>query len=167
MCLSQTTGYAIQALACLETAGGQSCFIRDVADCTGMPKPYLARIINRLARQGIVSAKRGYRGGIVLNRAPGEICLLEVVEAVEGKDWIGPCMLGIKKCGGEFVCPVRDFWAGLCKQIEDKLSSTTLADVVSAIGPRPPHAARPANAHRREGGRSNCAPKPPKTKRRK
>ncbi|MBI5385644.1 MAG: Rrf2 family transcriptional regulator [Verrucomicrobia bacterium] len=145
MCLSQTTGYAIQALACLERIGGQPCFVRDVADCTGIPRPYLAQIVNRLAHQGIVSAKRGYKGGIFLTRPPEEICLLEVVEAVEGKGWIGPCMLAVKDCDGGSVCPLRDFWEDICKQVRDKLSRTTLADVSAAIAPRHTHPIRTAS----------------------
>ena len=49
MSLSHTTGYAVQALARLESGPGQRCYIRDVAQETGLPRAYLARIINRVA----------------------------------------------------------------------------------------------------------------------
>ncbi len=132
--LSQTTGYAIQALVCLEFAGNRPCFIRDVAECTGLPKAYLARILNRLAHCGIVAARRGYRGGVRLSRPPSKISLLDVVEAVEGKHWIGPCMLGIERCSHDFACPTRGFWAGIRKQIETVLRTTTLEAFFQARG---------------------------------
>jgi len=134
MCLSQTTGYAIQALACMESLERKPCFIRDVAQCTGVPKPYLAQIINRLSHKGIIAAKRGYRGGIAVIRPANAIPLLEIVEAVEGKEWIGPCLLGMQKCCSQFVCPTHEFWTGIQKQIEDKLRCTTLADVILNVG---------------------------------
>lgn len=131
MCLSQTTGYAVRALACLENTGSRPCFIRDVAECTGVPKAYLARIISRLARQGIVSAKRGYQGGITLVRPARQVSLLEVVEAVEGKEWIGMCLLGTGCCP-KFVCPTQQFWQDIRQRIANKLRQTTLADVIAS-----------------------------------
>jgi Rrf2 family protein len=132
MSLSQTTGYAIQALACLETA--RPCSIREVADSTRLPRAYLARIINRLAHRGIIIARRGYRGGIQLARPPGNISLLDVVESVEGPDWIGPCLLGIPECGSRFLCPTRKFWLKIRRWITNKLRTTTMEDVVKAKG---------------------------------
>jgi Rrf2 family transcriptional regulator, iron-sulfur cluster assembly transcription factor len=134
MSLSQTTGYAVQALACLDDAESQPCFIRDVAQCTGLPRAYLAQIINRLAHSGIILAKRGYRGGIQLARPAAKISLLDVVEAVEGKEWIGPCLLGIERCGADFVCPTRKFWLSIRRQIQRKLRTTTLAHFFGARG---------------------------------
>ena len=131
MCLSQTTAYAIRALACLENIDRRPCFIRDVAERTGVPKAYLARIINRLARKGIVSAKRGYLGGVALTRPANQVSLLEVVEAVDGEKWIAPCLLMPHECGSKDACPTQSFWDGIRQQIEEKLRQTTLADLVS------------------------------------
>lgn len=72
LCLSQTTGYAVRALVCLDEQGGHANLIRDIAKCAGIPKPYLARIINDLAHEGLVTAKRGYRGGVALAPPPGK-----------------------------------------------------------------------------------------------
>jgi len=136
MCLSHTTGYALRALACLESIDRRPCFIRDMAECTGVPRPYLARIINRLAHKGIVSAKRGYHGGVTLIRPAREVTLLEVVEALEGEEWIGPCLLGMGACKTGFICPTKDFWNELRDQIKAKLAQTTLADLTAAPGAR-------------------------------
>ncbi len=131
---SKSTGYAIQALACAEALQPHPALIREVAGCTGIPRPYLARIVSRLARQGIISTKRGQRGGIGLGRPAGEVSLLEVVVAVEGRDWMSPCMLGMKDCGHRFACPLRAFWAKLRRQIESELRRLTLADVLAVMG---------------------------------
>ncbi len=130
MCLSQTTGYAIFALSCMNDSSGQPRRIRDVAGHTGLPQAYLARIVSQLAHHGIVHAKRGYRGGIVLAQ-PGEaISLLRIVEAVEGKQWLGACLLGLDRCRGLGTCPTQAAWKRLREEIARVLRTTTLADVI-------------------------------------
>lgn len=132
MCLSQTTGYAIRALGCL---GDEIChphLIRDVAKCSGVSKPYLAKIFNKLAINGLVISKRGYRGGIALSRPSDKITLLEIVKAVEGEKWIGPCLLGIEDCEASRICPTYALWKRVSQEIETVLETTTLAAVIAA-----------------------------------
>lgn len=132
MCLSQTTGYAIRALGCL---GDEMChphLIRDVAKCSGVSKPYLAKVFNKLAINGLVVSKRGYRGGITLSRPADEITLLEIVKAVEGEKWIGSCLLGIEDCEASRMCPTSALWKRVSQEIETVLRTTTLAAVITA-----------------------------------
>jgi len=131
ICLSHTTGYAVHALSCLENGSQQPHLIRDVAQSTGLKKPYLAKIFNQLAHHGLVETKRGYRGGIVLARPSEEISLLQIVEAVEGNQWIGPCMLGLPDCMKKNLCPTHTLWMQIVDQITTALRKTTLADVIS------------------------------------
>ncbi len=153
LCLSQTTGYAIKALGCLNESPGQCGLIAEIAGRTGLPKPYLAKIVNSLARKGLVAAKRGHNGGISLARRPEEISLLQIVEAVEGKEWLGPCLLALDDCTSDNTCPTHDFWLDIGGRIRRKLAETTLAEI---IGARWQGAAR--------AGRGAAAPEPPTTR---
>jgi Rrf2 family protein len=146
LCLSQTTGYAVRALICLDQRRDRACLIRDVAHCAGIPKPYLARIINDLTYKGLVTAKRGYQGGITLARPARDISLLQVVEAIEGTDWIAPCLLGLNDCTDHKTCPTHVFWQGVCKQLKDIMGRTTLADVM--VPPSRKSASRRSGARR-------------------
>ena len=130
--LSITTGYAIKALSCLASGTCAPHHITDIARCSGVPKPYLAKIIHSLSRRGLVTTKRGYRGGISLEGAASNISLLEVVEAVEGHEWIGDCLLGMDACSILKSCPTRDFWARIRREITEELRKTTLASVLAA-----------------------------------
>ena len=135
LCLSQTTGYAVQALRCLNE---ESCACRqtaDIARCAGVPKPYLAKIVHSLARRGILRAKRGVGGGISLARPPEDITLLEIVEAVEGADWLGDCLLNLADCSTDQACPTHKFWQRIRGEIVDELGRTTLAAVIAASRP--------------------------------
>lgn len=127
--LSQTTGYAIRALCLLAPPGGQPRLLRDIAKAAEVPYAYLAKRMPDLANAGLVATKRGLRGGITLTREPDKISLLEVSEAVEARQWLGRCLLGLETCSDERSCPMHQFWKKTRFDIEKLLRETTLADV--------------------------------------
>jgi Rrf2 family transcriptional regulator, iron-sulfur cluster assembly transcription factor len=128
--LSLTTGYAIKALRCLECGGGRAQQITELARGTGVPRPYLAKIIGSLSQHKLVSTKRGYHGGVSLTKPAQDVSLLEVVVAIEGEHWIGNCLLGLKGCESSDECPTLGFWNRIRKEIEQELGRLTLADVI-------------------------------------
>ncbi len=132
MNVSKTAGYAIHALGCLPNGGHHPRFIRNVAAAACLKKPYLAKIVNQLVHRGLVTGKRGYRGGIALARAPESISLLEIVQATEGEQWISPCLFGLEVCPARRGCPGHAVWEAVCRQMEAFLRQTTLADVIKA-----------------------------------
>ena len=121
---SLTTGYAIEALACLARHASHSMLVREIAEATEIPLPYLAKIFHRLSDAGIVETKRGYKGGVKLTRAPGAITLLEIDAAVEGT-----------KGGGGESAAAQDrpntFWQAFHKSYRDQLAAMTLAEVLA------------------------------------
>ncbi|MHC4413744.1 MAG: RrF2 family transcriptional regulator [Planctomycetota bacterium] len=129
--LSQTTGYAILALSCLEGADGCLVLAREIAGRTNIPKAYLSKILHALGRSGLIRAKRGYRGGFALTRPANRISLLQVADAVEGRGWIPQCLLGFATCSDVRSCPTHAFWKGERRKIESTLRRTTLAQVAA------------------------------------
>ena len=122
---SQTTGYAIEALACLARHAPDSMLVREIAVLTEIPLPYLSKIFQRLVEAGIVESKRGYKGGVRLTRSPDEISLLEINSAAEsGKSG---------ELSEESARP-GTFWQAFHQSYRDKLAAMTLADVVDYEG---------------------------------
>ncbi len=121
--LSLTTGYAIEALACLARSNGSSMRVGEIADLTEMPSPYLSKIFQRLGDAGIVESKRGYRGGVRLSRPPEEISLLEIDSAVESGR---PCPHALE----ETPRP-NTFWQAFHQSYREKLAAMTLAEVLA------------------------------------
>lgn len=123
--LSLTTGYAIEALACLARRDGGSMRVGEIAELTEMPSPYLSKIFQRLCEAGIVESKRGYKGGVRLSRIPEEISLLEIDAAVEcGR----PCPHG--HVAAETPRP-NTFWQAFHQSYREKLAAMTLAEVLA------------------------------------
>jgi Rrf2 family transcriptional regulator, iron-sulfur cluster assembly transcription factor len=129
LCLSQTTGYAILALSCLDSCGARWMLARDIARCTGISLPYLSKMLHALGGSGLIEAKRGYRGGFRLARPADQISLLAVAEAVEGADWLAHCLLGLEECSDQRACPTHDFWKAQRQKIQDELQRLSLRDV--------------------------------------
>lgn len=128
--LSQTTGYAIKSLGFLSESGG-SVQTADIARNTAIPGAYLPKIIQALARGGLVVARRGIGGGVTLARPPREISLLQVVEAVEGPEWIGDCLLGLDDCTSMAACPTHTFWQRIRGEIIRELHGTSLDSIIA------------------------------------
>lgn len=128
--LSQSCGYAIRALACLADGTCTPRSARDVAACTGIPAPYLGKLLRKLVSQGLVVGKRGPGGGIHLARSGSRISLMDVAEAVDGPDVLGTCLLGAFLCDEVGVCPTKPFWDRTRPAIRAELARLSIADVL-------------------------------------
>ncbi len=129
--LSKTTGYAIRALVCLADRRCTPASVERIAACSGVPRPYLAKSVSRLAAAGIVTTKRGPKGGLRLARPPDAISLLDISNVVDGEDYLCRCLLGEEYCDDNRNCPTHAFWKRTRGAIRAKLAKTTLADVVA------------------------------------
>ena len=127
--------YASRALLSLamhaDVAGPTS--VRDIAERTGLPQPYLEQILLALKGAGLVRSKRGVGGGYVLARDPSEIALSEILAAVDGPivvgDFAEPHTDGA--CDHEGQCVLLAVWADVGEQMRRILARRTLADLVA------------------------------------
>ena len=140
--MSSKGDYACRALLSLavhEDEPGPTS-VRDIAERTGIPQPYLEQILLALKGAGLVRSKRGVGGGYVLARAPEDIRLSEIVSAVDGPITLGdfgqPHQDGA--CDHEGQCVLLAVWAGVSDEMRRLLAALTLGDVVAmARGERP------------------------------
>lgn len=157
--LAQAVGYAAAALGHIALAAGKPLLVKDVADACGIPPAYLAKIVNLLARRGILATQRGIGGGVTLARSPHDISLFELCEALGDPVVQCRCLLGAAPCSDERACPAHEFWkvhrAGLIEFLQ-RMSVAQMAEFESRRAtPGPPphlqHAAAPARGPMRAG----------------
>jgi Rrf2 family iron-sulfur cluster assembly transcriptional regulator len=135
MKVSTRGDYACRALVSLALHGDGvgPTSVRDIAERTGLPQPYLEQILLALKGAGIVRSKRGVGGGYVLAREPASITLGDIVSAVDGPIVVGdfgePHQNGA--CDHEGQCVLLAVWAGVSDEMRRLLDGLTLADVVS------------------------------------
>jgi Rrf2 family protein len=117
----------------LHADDGKPTSVRDIAERTGLPQPYLEQILLALKGAGIVRSKRGVGGGYVLSRPPGRITLSEIVGAVDGPitagDFGEPHTNGA--CDHEGQCVLLSIWADVGDRMRRLLQSITLADIAA------------------------------------
>ncbi len=124
--------YASRALLSLALHDGEGpTSVRDIADRTGLPQPYLEQILLALKGAGLVRSKRGVGGGYVLARTPEEITLAQIVAAVDGPiqagDFGEPHTDGA--CDHEGQCVLLSIWGDVSRRMKALLEAYTLADL--------------------------------------
>ncbi len=134
MKVSTRGDYACRALLSLAMHDdGSPTSVRDIAERTALPQPYLEQILLALKGAGLVRSKRGVGGGYILSRPPAEITLAAVVRAVDGPIVVGdfgePHQNGA--CDHEGQCVLLAVWASVGEHMRHLLEGRTLADVAA------------------------------------
>jgi Rrf2 family protein len=127
---SQTVEYALRAAVDLASRGGEPATTDEVARRTQVPVAYLAKILQGLARAGIVKSQRGVGGGVALAKAPEELTILEVVNAVDPIRRIRTCPLKLSSHGTR-LCPLHRRVDDALATVERAFGGTTLAEVLA------------------------------------
>ncbi|MFM7536829.1 MAG: RrF2 family transcriptional regulator [Acidimicrobiales bacterium] len=135
MRVSTRGDYACRALLSLTlhaaTSGPTS--VRDIAERTGLPQPYLEQILLALKGAGLVRSKRGVGGGYVLARPAEDIRLSDIVSAVDGPITVGdfgePHADGA--CDHEGQCVLLAVWHAVGAHMRLVLDRFSLADIAA------------------------------------
>ena len=105
--LSKKADYGLIALKHLAMHADESISAREIASQYHIPAELLAKVLQKLARKGLLVSQHGMNGGYVLARDPARISIVDVVEALEGPISITPCEKG-DDCQQLQTCSVRD-----------------------------------------------------------
>src|SRR5262245_46310889 len=97
---SQRVEYALRAVVYLANQAPLGCTTEQIAEATRVEsKTYLSKVLQALRRKGVVRSQRGVGGGMTLVKAPADLTILEVVNAVEPIRRIRTCPLGLSAHG--------------------------------------------------------------------
>ncbi len=137
MFLSTKARYGLRAMVELAMHYGDGALqLREVARRQGISEKYLEHLFRFLRMSGLVRSVRGASGGYILARPPGEITVLEVVEALEGVLDPVECVSNQGVCSKEDICVARDVWVGVKNVLYQYLSSITLEDLAEKAASR-------------------------------
>ncbi len=129
--LSQAVGYAATALGYVAAAGGKPVLVKEIAEAADIPSPYLAKIVQTLAKRGLVLTQRGVGGGVTLAKPANEISLYDVCVAMDDTAVQQRCMLGTAPCSDERNCPAHKFWSAQRERNNDFLRGMSVADIAA------------------------------------
>lgn len=128
---TEATYLALHAMALIAEKNGISLSIHAMAARLSVSEAHLAKVIQRLARSGLIITTRGPNGGAVLAKKPEDTTYLDIFEAIEGKLEAGGCVFGARGCALP-QCVFRGFLATITAETETWLRNNTLADFAVA-----------------------------------
>ncbi len=126
-------GVRLMTALALRYEGG-TVLLKEIARAEAISEKYLSQIIITLRAAGLVVSQRGSHGGYALARPPQRITVKEVVEAVEGRIAVAPCLeerdaAGPAACARITACAASILWRRLSEDIERSLASFTLDEL--------------------------------------
>lgn len=127
---SQTVEYALRAMVVLASRPRLPLTSYSIAVDSRVPPDYLIKVLQSLARSGLVTSQRGKNGGHLLTRPSAEISILEIVNAVDPICRIRTCPLDLH---GENLCPLHRKMDDALAATESAFGSTKLAELL--VGP--------------------------------
>ncbi|MGE3308852.1 MAG: Rrf2 family transcriptional regulator [Limisphaerales bacterium] len=149
MHISRAGEYGVLGLLHLvKQPNGQPVMIDAVSRDVAIPKSFLAKIFQDLAKAGILRSQRGARGGFSLARAADQITILQIIEAIDGKIALQRCLSEVPDCERRESCALCSLFEQAQDRLKEVFSRTTLLELAEkqeVVGPLVPVAANPAS----------------------
>ena len=127
MLVTRETDYAVRTVVYLARAGDRKVSVAEIARAMLIPKTFLAKLLQRLARSHILSSSRGVNGGFKLARHPSHVTLLDIMEAMQGPAGINVCAIDSNRCGLSKTCTVHPVWVDIRKEVEKRLKRVSVS----------------------------------------
>lgn len=108
--LSNSSKYAVKAVLYLaiHSREDKKIMAKDIAEPINVPQAYLAKLLQELSREGIITSVKGPKGGFYLSEESKLFSLMDVVRVIDGDKRLNSCVLSLEKCNAEKPCPLHD-----------------------------------------------------------
>jgi Rrf2 family protein len=141
--LSNSCRYGIRALiyiASRQKDKGKTG-LKQLAKDLDLPTPFMAKILQELAKKKILNSTKGPHGGFSLLRDPNKITMLEIVTIIDGDDLFTHCIVHNDNCNSverkKDPCPLHDYYGHLRSGLLDLFTKTTLKDLANKTADTP------------------------------
>ena len=134
--LSNASQYAIRSMLYLAMYSNdeQKIGVKKMADALETPKPFLAKLLQRLSRDELVTSLKGPTGGFYLTDQNLEKSVWDVINCIDGTEKFDQCFLGLSKCSDKNPCPVHftvvPFRNKILKDFKDKTIKKFVEEIV-------------------------------------
>ena len=135
--LTNTCKYGIRAIIYIagKSTKGEKIGLKQISKDLDLPMPFLAKILQSLAKQKILLSSKGPNGGFSLARSSKDIYLIEVVKAIDGNDVFSRCVLHNDNCksidANKVACALHSDYVKQRKRIEKLFETKSVQSLVS------------------------------------
>ncbi len=126
--VTRKTDLATRALVVLADRS-QRMKASELAESLGASPGFLSQAMTPLVSQGWVRSEPGPNGGYTVTKDLGELSVLEVVEAVEGRTDVAGCVLEDRTCAGGDHCALHDAWARARSHLLREMADTPIGGI--------------------------------------
>lgn len=131
MKLSVTARYAINALSdlyCHSESNIKPVSVSEISKRQNIPVNYLEQLFAKLRKKGLLTSVRGAQGGYILARNANEICVSDILNALNESLIFGDCQTDLG-CKNAPLCPTFRLWRKVKGSVDEILEDTTLEDL--------------------------------------
>lgn len=130
MQITRETDYAIRCVYYLSKKPDEVTMANEIAKEMLIPKSFLAKILQKLAKAKIVKSYRGVKGGFQLSKKSESVSIYDVILATEGPVAVNICAVDKKQCSISNKCPIHPAWVNIRKDIEKMLKSKKFSEFI-------------------------------------
>jgi Rrf2 family iron-sulfur cluster assembly transcriptional regulator len=134
--LSNTSKYAIRAMIYLALNADKEgkTGIKKISGDLNIPSPFLAKILQVLAKHKLLSSTKGPNGGFSLAKDAGKITLYEIVTVIDGNDIFNKCLISMRSCHEESIpCPVHKKYETIRNEIKELFQKQDIGDLANDV----------------------------------
>ncbi len=133
MQLTRAADYAVRVMIYLASQPEGAVVSKSVlAAAAEAPESFLSKILQTLARAGLIQARRGVAGGFSLLARGAQACLLDVVECIDGPIALNVCVTSGTSCHRQPECAAHQFWLQAQSAMLSVLRQARIADMIPA-----------------------------------
>lgn len=134
MIYSKSCEYAIRALVFLaKKPHGEYSTIQEISQHQAIPMHFLGKLLQQLAKFGLVFSQKGRSGGFTLALPADQVPLIKIVEYVDGLGYLNRCVIGLGDCGTDIPCPIHDTWAPIKESVMGFLHNVTVGALAEGL----------------------------------
>jgi Rrf2 family iron-sulfur cluster assembly transcriptional regulator len=133
MFFSKSFGYALRGVLYVALLNEENRKIRvdEIARKLSVPKHFLAKIMNRVVKEGILDSTKGPYGGFFINDETLASPLIRLLRITDGMEQFNTCVLKLRKCNKSNPCPLHFLMEKNREDLLKNFSRTTIADLLS------------------------------------
>lgn len=133
---SKTCEYGIKAAVYIANSSerNKAIGLKEIAQAINSPEAFTAKILQTLVKNKIIESRKGPKGGFFIhNSEPGNIRLIQIVQAIDGDRLFIGCGLGFEQCDELKPCPMHDSFKSLRNDIRKMLEINSLRDLTKGL----------------------------------
>ncbi len=133
--LSNSAKYALKAVLFLAVNSDEDhkIMVKDIAKPINVPQAYIAKLLQELSKQQIVSSTKGIYGGFYLTEFNAKQPVMNIIYAIDGPYKMHSCLLSLDACNEQVPCPLHHIANPMRSQLVDLLKLKTIEDLAIEI----------------------------------